>query len=353
MPRPRSGACSADPRAVAADDGTADRPPSRRARRRHGSQAGTAGRACGCEKIGDFDQPLYVAQPPGQRATSTWSSRPGASGSSATASRSREPLLDISDEVSDRRRAGPALDRLRAGLHRARASSTPTTPDTGQDQQVVEYTPPGTATASTPAAAREVMRMDDFASNHNGGLLLFGPDGLPLHRHRRRRHRRRPAAQRAGPRLAARQAAADRPGPSGGRRTGSPPTTRSPTSRARGPEVYSYGLRNPWRFSFDRETGALSIGDVGQNTLEEIDYVPAGDGRGANFGWSAYEGDRPLQSATSRPRTPSSRCSPTATTRAARSPAATWSATPRCPRCRGATSTATSARASCAASCRR
>jgi len=49
-------------------------------------------------------------------------------------------------------------------------------------------------------------------------------------------------------------------------------------------------LRNPWRFSFDRLTKALSIGDVGQSRSEEIDLVPRGAGRGANFGWSAYEG---------------------------------------------------------------
>ncbi len=60
------------------------------------------------------------------------------------------------------------------------------------------------------------------------------------------------------------------------------------------PEIYSYGLRNPWRFSFDRETGDFSIGDVGQDTLEEIDLVGSGQGSGANFGWSAFEGDQPF-----------------------------------------------------------
>ncbi len=59
---------------------------------------------------------------------------------------------------------------------------------------------------------------------------------------------------------------------------------------ARG-EIYSYGLRNPWRFSFDRLDEALSIGDVGQDSVEEIDLVGAGQGRGANFGWSAFEGN--------------------------------------------------------------
>jgi glucose/arabinose dehydrogenase len=58
-----------------------------------------------------------------------------------------------------------------------------------------------------------------------------------------------------------------------------------------GNEVWAYGLRNPWRFSFDRATGDLYIGDVGQNTWEEIDYLPAGSESGANFGWSIMEGN--------------------------------------------------------------
>ncbi|MBM3683312.1 MAG: PQQ-dependent sugar dehydrogenase [Actinobacteria bacterium] len=58
------------------------------------------------------------------------------------------------------------------------------------------------------------------------------------------------------------------------------------------PEVWSQGLRNPWRFSFDRLTGDLWVGDVGQNAIEEISVVRAveGGGRGADFGWDAFEG---------------------------------------------------------------
>lgn len=56
------------------------------------------------------------------------------------------------------------------------------------------------------------------------------------------------------------------------------------------PEVWVYGLRNPWRFSFDRLTGEMYIGDVGQGDWEEIDYIPAGSPGGLNFGWNIMEG---------------------------------------------------------------
>ncbi len=61
------------------------------------------------------------------------------------------------------------------------------------------------------------------------------------------------------------------------------------------PEIFAWGLRNPWRFSFDRQTGDLWIGDVGQNLWEEIDFV-AGDAipaNGYNFGWNVMEGTHP------------------------------------------------------------
>lgn len=60
---------------------------------------------------------------------------------------------------------------------------------------------------------------------------------------------------------------------------------------ARG-EIWAYGLRNPWRFSFDRQTGDLWIGDVGQNSIEEIDFQPASISGGENYGWRCYEGNQ-------------------------------------------------------------
>ncbi|MGH2620422.1 MAG: PQQ-dependent sugar dehydrogenase [Anaerolineales bacterium] len=62
------------------------------------------------------------------------------------------------------------------------------------------------------------------------------------------------------------------------------------------PEIWAYGLRNPWRFSFDSGTGDLYIGDVGQNSWEEIDFLLAGSPGGVNFGWNQREGRHPFAS---------------------------------------------------------
>ncbi len=69
-----------------------------------------------------------------------------------------------------------------------------------------------------------------------------------------------------------------------------PPTNPFVNNPAFKPEIWAYGLRNPWRFSFDRQTGDLYIGDVGQNTWEEVDFQPAGSTGGQNYGWRIKEG---------------------------------------------------------------
>ncbi len=69
-----------------------------------------------------------------------------------------------------------------------------------------------------------------------------------------------------------------------------PPDNPFVATAGAAPEVYAYGLRNPWRFSFDRLTGALLIGDVGASAREEIDWIGYREASGANFGWPCREG---------------------------------------------------------------
>ncbi|MEO8393201.1 MAG: PQQ-dependent sugar dehydrogenase [Chloroflexota bacterium] len=76
------------------------------------------------------------------------------------------------------------------------------------------------------------------------------------------------------------------------------PLSNTPNTR---PEIWAYGLRNPWRFSFDRQTGDLYIGDVGQSSYEEIDFEPASDPGSENYGWNRYEGLHPYNDASEPP----------------------------------------------------
>ena len=79
------------------------------------------------------------------------------------------------------------------------------------------------------------------------------------------------------------------PTPSGGNAYTIPPDNPF-VGRPGHDEIWAYGLRNPRRFSFDRRTKTIAIGDVGNDRYEEIDYLPIAKSRGANFGWPAYEG---------------------------------------------------------------
>lgn len=153
---------------------------------------------------------------------------------------------------------------------------------------------------SVPAAEvpRRILEIEHSSqSNHNGGQLQFGPDGYlyvsvgdgggggdPFH------------SGQSTTTLLGKILRID-PDASGGAAYTSPAT--NPFFAGPGEdEIYSYGLRNPWRFSFDRLNGDLMIGDVGQNLHEEIDYAPSAGGRGigADFGWNCREGLSPYTS---------------------------------------------------------
>jgi glucose/arabinose dehydrogenase len=242
-------------------------------------------------KLGDFDQPLYVAQPDDDSGdlyvveqTGRIQRLPGGDGEPQT-------FLDLSGEVSCCGEQGLlsvafAPDYEDSGLLYVDYTNA------DGDTRVVEYRrsksdPP----VADPASAREILAVDQPFSNHNGGLLLFGPDGELYIGLGDGGSAGDP--ERNGQDLGTLLGKILRidPRPSGGSPYSIPkgnPFTDVDASSDTPALIYSYGLRNPWRFSFDRKTGDLWIGDVGQDALEEIDGVR--DGSGANFGWSAFEG---------------------------------------------------------------
>ncbi len=238
-------------------------------------------------EIGTFEQPLYVTQPPaGDDAlyvveqTGRVMRVPGDGGEP-------EVFLDLSDEVTVDAEQGLlsiafAPDYDQSGV--VYASYT----DSAGDSRVTEYrAEDGTV---DPASARDFFFIDDPYPNHNGGLLLFGPDGnlyLGMGDGGAKEDPDRTAQDLSQPLGKMLRFA---PTPDADEPYEIPADNPFADDANAVPEIYSYGLRNPWRFSFDRENGDVWIGDVGQYELEEVDGVTGDELSGANFGWSAYEG---------------------------------------------------------------
>jgi glucose/arabinose dehydrogenase len=209
------------------------------------------------------------------------------------------PFLDISALVqsgqSEQGLLGLAFDPDYANTGAFYVNYTTSAPGFDGDTVIARYeTGDPAASTATVLTVTHLMTIAQPAANHNGGQLRFGPlDGYLY--------------------------ISTGDGGGGGDSTGPPglgngqylgtllgkllrvhvrgvPTYTIPpanpftqTAGAR-PEIWAYGLRNPWRFSFDRATGDAYIGDVGQNCWEEIDFQPAGSAGGENYGWRLAEG---------------------------------------------------------------
>lgn len=144
---------------------------------------------------------------------------------------------------------------------------------------------------ANPASEKVLLRIDQPYGNHNGGMVAFGPDGYLYLGLGDGGSAGDPQGH--AQRLSSLLGKILRLDVDGGDPYAIPPgNLTQPGSR---PEIWAYGLRNPWRFAFDRLTGDLYIGDVGQNLWEEIDFVPAGTTGGLNFGWNFFEGNHPYR----------------------------------------------------------
>jgi len=185
----------------------------------------------------------------------------------------RNPFLDIRSRVTSGGEQGLLSVAFHPNFARNHLFYVDYT-DVNGDTRVVQFKTNKAGTVGLPATARQVLFVKQPYSNHNGGQLAFGPDGLlyigmgdggsegdPQNRSQN-------LSSRLGKLLRI-----------------------DATRRGAKPQIAAYGLRNPWRFSFDRGTGDLYIGDVGQDEWEEVDYVARRDAGLKNFGWNVYEGN--------------------------------------------------------------
>ncbi len=249
----------------------------------------------------DIDRPTDLAFAPGSQ--DLWVASKGGEITKILARENRSgigyeldwrPTLDLSDVVNDE---GNEQGLLGIAIPRdGRYLYTSYTDESGA-LLVDRYTISSTRTTIDDDTRKEIIRVSQPAGNHNGGAIRFGPDGFLY------------------------------VGLGDGGGSGDPDGNGQDTSTLLGsilrlevdtdaaydippgnpfaegdgaPEIHLYGVRNPWRFSFDRETGDLWIGDVGQDRWEEINLLPAGAGlgRGANLGWNQVEGTEPFAGGT-------------------------------------------------------
>lgn len=158
--------------------------------------------------------------------------------------------------------------------------------DLNGDTVIERYERSADGSAADPTSGRILLTIEQPASNHNGGLVLFGPDGYLYVGMGDGGGGGAENGQRRDTLLGKLL----RIDVSGAGRYVVPADNPFLADPAVRDEIWALGLRNPWRFSFDRETGDLWIGDVGAGTWEEIDFQAASSRGGENYGWSVLEG---------------------------------------------------------------
>lgn len=242
-------------------------------------------------RLGTFEQPLALAVRQGDPAFYV-AEKGGRIRALRDGRVDPAPVLDLSGQVSTGSEQGLLGLAFSPDGRHVYVNYT----DRSGDTRVVEFAMNGGR--ADVASRRELLVVDQPFANHNGGNLVFGPDGMLYiglgdggssgdpQNNGQRLDTLLGKLLRLDPR-----GAGDRP-------YGIPPDNPFVGRAGARPEIWAYGLRNPWRFSFDRQTGDLWIGDVGQNAREEIDYVPSSSRGAENYGWDRLEGTRPFRRST-------------------------------------------------------
>jgi glucose/arabinose dehydrogenase len=246
-------------------------------------------------KVGRFNSPVFVAVAPGS-STLYVVEQPGRI--MALSKGKRRTFLDISGKVTFGGEQG-LLSVAFPPNHQQSGLFYVYYVTSGGDLAIEEYRRVS-ATAADPGSARRLLTVNHpGAGNHNGGQLQFGPDGFLYAGTGDGGSAGDPGDDAQNPNSLLGKMLRINPAPSGPGQYSIP--AGNPFAGGGGaPEVYSLGLRNPFRFSFDLVSAGqprIAIGDVGQNRFEEVDYENVSDAAGANFGWNDFEGFEPFAGA--------------------------------------------------------
>ncbi len=249
----------------------------------------------GLEPVGDFEEPVAMAFRPDADGRAYVGERAGVVLDVDVETGDAASVLDITDETTTDAERG--LLGLTVGLDGAHLYVSYT--DLDGNSRIDEYAIADDGSLDEDSR-RIVFALDQPFANHNGGHIAFGPDGMLYIGLGDGGAAGDP--QRAGqdPEQLLGSILRIDPNSVDGSAYGIPDDNPFVGVDEARPEVWLKGVRNPWRFSFDRATGDLWIGDVGQDEIEEISFLPAGPdgrgaGRGANLGWNLMEGDQPYE----------------------------------------------------------
>lgn len=242
-----------------------------------------------------FNQPVYLTSPPGDARLFVVEK----SGQISIVENGQvlgTPFLDIENDIVN----GGEQGLLSMAFHPDYASNglfyVFYTEDGNGDTRVERYTVSGDPNVADQNSASEIITVGQPFGNHNGGLVVFGPDGMLYIGLGDGGSGGDPQGH--GQNLQTLLGAILRIDVDGAVPYDIPPGNPFVDDPNAADEIWAYGLRNPWRFAFDREPGSemIYIGDVGQNRWEEVDVSPAGQG-GLNYGWATMEGLECFQSA--------------------------------------------------------